>query len=213
MVTAHSVVVLEMADHRLDGGATPHLAADGFGDTANLAADPDLEPVGIVVAAVALVAVDAARCNTSELFEVGDDGTERVAVIGIAVQGLGMQYELPAFGRGGRRGNRDFAAKFVRCPGLAFADALHLGGVQRVDLGTALTLLLMANPVGEIEQRTKAILKRRVALDLASDVTDDAAKPGEQEFELSPGTLELGQRFFGSNHIRRPRRACRTKCG
>ena len=24
---------------------------------------------------------------------------------------------------------------------------------------------------------------------------------------------ELGQRFFGSNHIRRPRRACRTKCG
>jgi hypothetical protein len=108
------------------------------------------------VAAVALVAVDAARFNTCELFEVGDDGTERVAVIGIAVQGLGMQYELPAFGRGGRRGNRDFAAKFVRCPGLAFADALHLGGVQRVDLGTALTLLLMANPVCEIEQRTKA---------------------------------------------------------
>ncbi|MET4236690.1 hypothetical protein ACVWXN_010224 [Bradyrhizobium sp. i1.4.4] len=28
----------------------------------------------------------------------------------------------------------------------------------------------MANPVGEIEQRTKAILKRRGALDLAPDV-------------------------------------------
>jgi hypothetical protein len=49
--------------------------------------------------------------------------------------------------------------------------------VQRVDLGAALTLLLMANQVGEIEQRTKAIPKRRGALDLASDVTDDAAKP------------------------------------
>ena len=24
---------------------------------------------------------------------------------------------------------------------------------------------------------------------------------------------ELGQRFLGSNHIRRPRRVCRTKCG
>ena len=24
---------------------------------------------------------------------------------------------------------------------------------------------------------------------------------------------ELGQRFRGSNHIRRPRQACRTKCG
>ncbi len=72
-----------MTDHRLDGGATPHLAADGFGDTANLAAGPDLKLIWIVVAAVALVAVDAARCNTSELFEVGDDGTERVAVIGL----------------------------------------------------------------------------------------------------------------------------------
>jgi integrase/recombinase XerD len=24
---------------------------------------------------------------------------------------------------------------------------------------------------------------------------------------------KLGQRFLGSNHIRRPRQACRTKCG
>src|SRR6516225_1969197 len=27
------------------------------------------------------------------------------------------------------------------------------------------------------------------------------------------GPRHLGQRFLGSNHIRRPRRACRTKCG
>jgi len=128
MVAAHSVVVLEMADHGPDGGATPHLAADGFDDTANLAADPDLEPVGIVVAAIA---ADAARCDTRELFEIGDDGTERVAVIGIAVQGLGMQHKMPAFGRGGRRGNRDFAAKLVRCPGLASADALYLGACNK----------------------------------------------------------------------------------
>ena len=46
-----------------------------------------------IVAAIALVAVDAARCHTCELFEIGDDGTERVAVIGIAVQGLGMRYD------------------------------------------------------------------------------------------------------------------------
>ena len=67
MVATHSVVVLEMADHRLDGGTTPHLAADGFGDAANLAADPDLEPVGIVVAAIALVAVDAAALPRSAM--------------------------------------------------------------------------------------------------------------------------------------------------
>jgi hypothetical protein len=34
MVAAHPVVILEMADHRLDSGATPHLAADDFGDPA-----------------------------------------------------------------------------------------------------------------------------------------------------------------------------------
>ena len=41
-----------------DGG-NERLAADGFGDPADLAAGPDLETVGIVVAAIALVAVDA----------------------------------------------------------------------------------------------------------------------------------------------------------
>src|SRR6202451_1712459 len=38
MVAAHPVVVLEMADHGFDGGATAHLATDGLGDAADLAA-------------------------------------------------------------------------------------------------------------------------------------------------------------------------------
>jgi putative tryptophan/tyrosine transport system substrate-binding protein len=58
-----------------DGGAPAHLAADGLGDTSDLAADPDLEPIRIVVAAIALVAVDAADRDTCKLFEIGDDGT------------------------------------------------------------------------------------------------------------------------------------------
>jgi len=49
-----------MADDGFDGGAPAHLAADGLADTPDLAADPDLEPVRIVVAAIALAAVDAA---------------------------------------------------------------------------------------------------------------------------------------------------------
>ena len=191
MVTAHPVVVLEMADHRLDGGAPPHLAADDLSDPAGLAADPDLEPIGIVVAAIALVAVDAAHRNTCELFKIGDDGTERVAVIRVAVQGLGMQHELPALGHGDRGHDRDLAAELVGRPGLAFADALHLGGVQRVDLGAALALLLMTDPQRPIEQRAQAVFERGIALDLAADVANDAAKTGSQEFELSPGALEL----------------------
>jgi hypothetical protein len=124
------MVVLEMADYGLDGSSASHLAANDFCDAADLAANPDPEPVGIVVAAIALVAVDAADRNTCELFEISDDGTERVAVVRIAMQRLGMQDELSAFGRGGWRGNRHLAAELVRRPCLAAADALHLGGMQ-----------------------------------------------------------------------------------
>jgi len=53
--------------------------------------------------------MDAAHYGTCELFEIGDDGTERVAVIWIAVQRFGMQHELAAFGRDGGRGNRHLA--------------------------------------------------------------------------------------------------------
>jgi hypothetical protein len=54
--------------------------------------------------------------------------------------------ELSAPGRGDRGCDRDLAAELVRLPGVAFADALHLEGMQRVDLGPALALLLMADP-------------------------------------------------------------------
>ena len=85
-----------MADHGLDGSSASHLAANDFCDAADLAANPDPEPVGIVMAAIALVAVDAADSNTCELFEISDDGTERVAVVRIAMRRLGMQHELSA---------------------------------------------------------------------------------------------------------------------
>ena len=58
------MVVLEMADHGLDGSSASHLAANDFCDAADLAANPDPEPVGIVVAAIALVAVYSADSNT-----------------------------------------------------------------------------------------------------------------------------------------------------
>jgi len=200
MISAHPVVILEMAYHGLDGGAAAHLAADDFGNPADLAADPYLEPIGIVVAAIALVAMDAAHRSTCELFKVGDDGTEGVAVIRIAVQRLGVQHELPALGRDDRGDDRDLSAELVGRPGLAFADALHLGCVQRVNLGAALALLLMTNPQREIEQRAKAVLERGIVLDLAADVANDAAETGSQEFELSPGALELMRVGIAPDH-------------
>src|SRR5665213_1967186 len=58
-----AVAALEMVAARL--------AADGFGDAADLAADPDLEAVRTGVAAIALVAMDAVHPDTCELFQVG----------------------------------------------------------------------------------------------------------------------------------------------
>src|SRR5438094_5650722 len=52
-------------------------------------------------------------------------------------------------------------------------------------------LLLMANSQREIEQRAKAVFERCVALDLAANVTDDAAKPRAQKLQFPPGAVEL----------------------
>jgi hypothetical protein len=46
VVAAHTVIVLETADHWLKGGATSHLAANRLGDATDLADDPDLERSG-----------------------------------------------------------------------------------------------------------------------------------------------------------------------
>jgi len=83
--------------YEFDGGATVHLVADRLDD---LPGDPDHELVRMVVAAIALVAVDAVDRNTCKLFEIGDDGAESVTIIWVAVQRLGVDRELPALGRG-----------------------------------------------------------------------------------------------------------------
>ena len=60
MIAAHPVLGLHVPNDRLDGGAAAHLAADWGGDAAHLATDPDAELLGVVVAAIAFVDVDAA---------------------------------------------------------------------------------------------------------------------------------------------------------
>ena len=47
VIAVHAVLALDVADHRLDGGAAPHLAADRFGDAAHLARGPDPERVRV----------------------------------------------------------------------------------------------------------------------------------------------------------------------
>src|SRR6266545_6799284 len=134
VIAAHPVIILDVPDDGFDGSTTAHLAANGLGDAPDLAADPDLEAVRIVVTAISLVAVDALDRNACELFEIGYDGTKRMAVVGVAVQRLGMQHELPTLGCGDRRRDRDLADEIIGFAGLTFADTFDLGRVQRIDL-------------------------------------------------------------------------------
>ena len=53
VIASHPVFSFDMADDRLDGGTSFHLATKGY-----LAADPDAELVWVVVAPVALVDVN-----------------------------------------------------------------------------------------------------------------------------------------------------------
>jgi hypothetical protein len=92
------VVDFDVADDRLDGGGALHVAADRDGDVADLAADPDAELVWMVVPAIALVNVDAARLYTRKPSRIRDNRSERVAVIGVAVQRRGVEHELVALG-------------------------------------------------------------------------------------------------------------------
>ena len=97
IITPQAVLGLEMADDGLDGGAALHLAANGGGDPADLARDPDPELVRVIVAPVSLVDMNAPGLDAGELLEIGDNGTEGMAILRVSVQRLGMEDELAAF--------------------------------------------------------------------------------------------------------------------
>jgi hypothetical protein len=63
--------------------------------------------------------------------------------------------------------------------------------MQRIDLRSALMLILIANAPCEIEQKVEAIFQSGIAGNLAADVADDAAEPCAQELERAAGALEL----------------------
>ena len=165
-------------------------------------ADPDTEFVRVVVTAIALVDMDAAGLDAGESFHLGHDRAEGMAVEGIAVQRFGVEHELAALWLGDRRCDRHFASELVGHPRLALADAFDLGGVQRIDLGAALAVVLVAHLDGEIEEMGEAGLERGIAVDLAVDVTDDAAEPCAQELECAAGALELVRMDVAAHHDR-----------
>ena len=168
IVAVHAVLVLDVADDRLDGRTAAHLSLDLRGDAALLLGSEDFELVigRRIVAAVAGVGVDAFEGVSDELLDRGNDTGESVAVIRIAGQRLGMDSELAAFAMLERGGDAHLDAELIGLVRLALADAFDLGGVQAVDLGAALSALLIADPARQSEQPSEPGLERRVGVDL-----------------------------------------------
>ncbi len=74
--------------------------------------------------------------------------------------------------------------------GLAFADTFDFRRVQRVDLRTGLTPLLLAHAPRQRQQLCERRFEPAIPLDLATDVADEAAEIGAQLLQDPVGALE-----------------------
>lgn len=63
--------------------------------------------------------------------------------------------------------------------------------MQRIDLWSALALLLLAHPSCQHQELRKSPIERGIAVDLAADVADDTAEIGAQLLQHPVGALEL----------------------
>jgi hypothetical protein len=110
-------------------------AFDAAEDAALLAGDEDAARIGRVVASTALVDIGALDCPSGELLGGVDDTAERMSVVGISRQNLGVKHELAAGSASIGGDDRSLDTKLVGCAGLALADAFDLGRVVSTRAG------------------------------------------------------------------------------
>ena len=132
VAAAEVPIILHVADDGFDSRAAAQFALDDAEDAALLTGDEDAVRVGRVVAAIALVDIGALDRAAGELLGGIDDDSERVAVIGVVRQRLGMEHELAARGAGIGGDDRGLDAELIGRPGLALADAFDLGRVEGI---------------------------------------------------------------------------------
>ncbi len=87
-------------------------------------------------------------------------------------------------------------------PGLALADALHLRGIEGIELPAALALLLRADLRGPAEREGERLLQCWLAFDFAADVADDPAQPATQDTQLPLMPPELFGMGVAAGHHR-----------
>src|SRR6266853_1205093 len=182
-----------MADDRLDGRAAAHLSLDRRRHPSLLPGRIDFELVvgRRVVAAVSGIGMEPFDGAADELLDRRDDASQRMAVIGVARQRLRVDDELAAFAVLEGCGNADLDAELVRLVCFTLADALHLGRMQAVDLGPALSALLSTYAPRQAQEMSECGLKPGGAVDLAGNVPDDAAEIGLELAQRPVGALEL----------------------
>ena len=180
IAAAEMTLGLHVSDHGFDGGATAQLALDGTEYAALLPGDEDAVRVLRVVAAISLVDIGTLDLAAGEPFGVLDSRAQRVSIIRIARERLGVQHELAA-GRAGVGGDDgDLDAELIGRAGLALADAFDLRGMEGIQLPAALALLLRTDLGGARKRPLEGLLQCCRAGNLAADVADDAAEPRAQ---------------------------------
>lgn len=124
--------------------------------------------LGGIVAAIAGIGDDAGETGADLRLGGGDDPGERMAVIRVARQRLDMGDELAALAAINRRRHGDLDAELVGLVGFPLADALDLGGVERIDLRTALTAILPVDAAGQMQGPGEGLLQPALPLILRS---------------------------------------------
>ena len=154
------------------------------------------------MAAVPLVDIGPLDRTARECLGAVDDVPQGVTVVRVIGQRLGVQHEQATGSPAVVGDDGGLHAELVRCAGLAFADALHFRGVEGIKLPAALALLLRADLRGPAEREGKRLLQCWLALDLATDVTDDPAQPAAQDTQLPLMPPELFGMGVAARHHR-----------
>jgi hypothetical protein len=89
-----------------------------------------------------------------------------------------MGDELPAGGMLHRGGDAHLDTELVRPVRLALTDALHLRGVQGIDLAAALAALLFQHAPGQEQRPYERFPQIFIPDDVPLDVADDTAEIG-----------------------------------
>ena len=175
---------LQMSDDGLDGGAASQLALDDTEDAALLAGDEDTTGILCVVAAVSLVDIGPLDWTAGECLGAINDVAQSMTVVRVIGHRPGVQHEQATGSPAVVGDDGGFHAELVRRGGLALADALHLRGMEGIELPAALALLLRADLRGPAKREGERPLQCWPALDLAADVADDPPQPAAQDTQL-----------------------------